>query len=43
MPQAKTHIIEGAGHDLTLTIPDQVASAMMDFLSGDEPLIQSAD
>jgi len=34
MPQAKAHIIEGAEHDLTLAIPDQVASVMMNFLSG---------
>ena len=32
MPQANVHIIEGAGHDLTLSIPDQVANVMITFL-----------
>jgi len=32
MPQAKKHIIEGVGHDLTLTVPDKVAAVIMDFL-----------
>jgi pimeloyl-ACP methyl ester carboxylesterase len=32
MPQANVHIIEGAGHDLTLRIPDQVANVIMTFI-----------
>jgi len=34
MPQAKTYIIEGAGHDLTLSNSEEVASALIEFLSG---------
>jgi len=34
MPQAKKHIIEGAGHDLTFVHSDQVAHVLIEFLSG---------
>lgn len=32
MPQADVHLIEGAGHDLTMNIPNEVAELIMKFV-----------
>lgn len=31
MPQAKLTVIDGVGHDLTLTVPDKVADVILEF------------
>lgn len=31
MPQAKLTMIDGVGHDLTLTAPDKVADVLLNF------------